>query len=209
MAKSECHCKCDCKSTTDGNWFKTDSSWVKETQGALMLVATVIATVTFQSIVDQPKYLTKDFLTFNTIAFISALSIILLLVSGLPLKTKEWAWPLTIAMSSTVIFIALTYMEVLKTWPCDNPWDDKCPLKRLKWNGTLDGTLEYPWFEDVAPAYYGSIIALTAVSGFVFFAHTAHFIYFVIMWALYGPNKQGTHEGDQSKQAKPEGEARI
>ncbi|KAK6914720.1 PGG domain [Dillenia turbinata] len=182
-SKSECHCKCDCNSkkdsdsTTDGKWFKTDSNWIKETQGTLMLVATVIATVTFQSIVNPPKELNRDFLTFNTIAFISALSIILLLICGLPLKNKVCAWLLTIAMSSTIIFIGLTYISVLETVPDDL----------------------YGWYDAVEHAYNGSIIALMCVFGFVFLAHTAHFIYWLIKLA----------RDHRSKQAQPEGEEMV
>ncbi|KAK6914718.1 PGG domain [Dillenia turbinata] len=124
ISKAEGHSKNDSNSKTDSKWRKwlrTDSDWIKDTHGTLMLVATVIATVTFQSIISQPKYLTPSFLTYNTISFISALSIILLLISGLPLKNKACAWLLTLAMSSTIIFIALAYLSVLKTVPKDHP----------------------------------------------------------------------------------------
>ncbi|KAK6914721.1 PGG domain [Dillenia turbinata] len=153
--------------------LKTDTDWIKETQGTLMLVASVIATVTFQSVVNPPKTLTKDFLTFNTISFISTLSIILLLISGLPLKNKVGAWLLTIAMSSTIIFIGLTYISVLEAVPDDM----------------------YTWYEAVEPAYYGSIIALTCVCGFCFLVHTAHFIYWLVDLARDHRSEQAKPEG--------------
>ncbi|KAF8036543.1 hypothetical protein BT93_C2310 [Corymbia citriodora subsp. variegata] len=61
------------------------------------------------------------FFIFNTMAFLSSLSIILLLVSGLPIKRRRWMWvqmvTMWIAMTAQVItyFIALRHMTLDKT----------------------------------------------------------------------------------------------
>ncbi|XP_030530062.1 ankyrin repeat-containing protein NPR4-like [Rhodamnia argentea] len=61
------------------------------------------------------------FFIFNTMAFLSSLSIILLLVSGLPIKRRRWMWvqmvTMWIAMTAQVItyFIALRHMSLDKT----------------------------------------------------------------------------------------------
>lgn len=57
------------------------------------------------------------FMIFNTLAFLSSLSIILLLVSGLPLKRRRWMWTqmviLWISISAQVVtyFLSLRYMS--------------------------------------------------------------------------------------------------
>ncbi|XP_010047519.2 ankyrin repeat-containing protein At5g02620 [Eucalyptus grandis] len=61
------------------------------------------------------------FFIFNTLAFLSSLSIILLLVSGLPIKRRRWMWvqmvTMWIAMTAQVItyFIALRHMTLDKS----------------------------------------------------------------------------------------------
>ncbi|XP_004245063.1 ankyrin repeat-containing protein At5g02620 [Solanum lycopersicum] len=51
----------------------------------------------------------RYFLRVNTIAFVSSLSTILLLISGLPFRRRLFMWGLMVIMWSTVTTIALTY----------------------------------------------------------------------------------------------------
>lgn len=51
----------------------------------------------------------RYFLRVNTIAFVSSLSTILLLISGLPFRRRLFIWGLMVIMWSTVTSIALTY----------------------------------------------------------------------------------------------------
>lgn len=53
------------------------------------------------------------FLSFNTTSFFASLSIILLVISGFPLTSKVAIWFLTLAMSTAVTFMALTYLWVV------------------------------------------------------------------------------------------------
>ncbi|KAI3447182.1 hypothetical protein Pfo_003847 [Paulownia fortunei] len=109
--------------------------WLGRKRSALMVVASLIATVAFQAGLTPPGGVWQDdytvddngnpvsnphsvgqsvmayqapkaygiFMIFNTIAFLSSLSIILLLVSGLPLKRRRWMW-----IQMVIMWIAIT-----------------------------------------------------------------------------------------------------
>ncbi|XVF88849.1 hypothetical protein PTKIN_Ptkin19aG0083800 [Pterospermum kingtungense] len=125
------------------------TDWLARKRSALMVVASLIATVAFQAAITPPggvwqadesvdengnplKYPIKagtavmaysqeieygQFMIFNTLAFLASLSIILLLVSGLPIKRRRWMWIqmviMWIAITAQVItyFIALRHMS--------------------------------------------------------------------------------------------------
>ncbi|KZV50166.1 homeobox protein Wariai-like [Dorcoceras hygrometricum] len=57
---------------------------------------------------NHPKYF-GNFIRVNTVAFVSSLSIILLLISGLPFKRRLFMWFLMVTMWLTVTSIAVTY----------------------------------------------------------------------------------------------------
>ncbi|XP_058746641.1 ankyrin repeat-containing protein BDA1-like [Vicia villosa] len=115
-------------------WFKYlqfQGNWIEETRGTLMLVATVIATMTFQSTISPPGGVWQEdthtggrncttygvceagtavlayawpnkfikFMAYNTTSFFSSLGVVLLLISGFPLKNKVMMWILTMAMT--------------------------------------------------------------------------------------------------------------
>ncbi|XP_073135268.1 uncharacterized protein [Henckelia pumila] len=56
----------------------------------------------------HPKYF-KNFTRVNTVAFVSSLSIILFLISGLPFKRRLLMWFLMVTMWLTVTSVAVTY----------------------------------------------------------------------------------------------------
>ena len=123
--------------------------WLGRKRSALMVVASLIATVAFQAGITPPGGVWQDdltvddngnpvknphiagtavmaytdsleygqFMIFNTIAFLASLSIILLLVSGLPIKRRRWMWIqmviLWIAITAQVVtyFISLRHMS--------------------------------------------------------------------------------------------------
>ncbi|OWM83070.1 hypothetical protein CDL15_Pgr011752 [Punica granatum] len=128
---------------------KHGTDWLGRKKSALMVVASLIATVAFQAAITPPGGVWQDDLTmdangvavknphragaaimaynqkkeyglymiFNTIAFLASLSIILLLVSGLPMNKKRWMWVqmaiMWIAITAQVItyFLALRHMS--------------------------------------------------------------------------------------------------
>ncbi|XP_028752074.1 uncharacterized protein LOC114711812 [Neltuma alba] len=136
-----------------GGWFKHKGDWVEEMRGNLSLVSTVIATITFQSLINPPggfiqqglsqgssniealkctilpnnvsycpgealsSFSSQDmfleYVIFNTISFISSLSVTLLLVSGVPMKNKALIWLLSIGMCITLTTLALAYLTAL------------------------------------------------------------------------------------------------
>ncbi|KAK4269119.1 hypothetical protein QN277_022316 [Acacia crassicarpa] len=136
-----------------GGWFRHKGDWVEEMRGNLSLVSTVIATITFQSLINPPggsiqqglsqgspnealnctmlynnesycpgeavsSFRLQDqflwYVIFNTISFISSLSVTLLLVSGVPMKNKALIWLLSIGMCVTLTTLALAYLYALR-----------------------------------------------------------------------------------------------
>ncbi|KAJ4708988.1 Ankyrin repeat family protein, partial [Melia azedarach] len=106
--------------------------WLKEKRSALMVVASLIGTVAFQAGVSPPggvwqddnghkagspiladnnRYFYNIFFTLNSIGFVASLSIILLLISGLPwFKRKFFTWILMVIMWIAITAMALAYM---------------------------------------------------------------------------------------------------
>ncbi|XP_055832499.1 ankyrin repeat-containing protein At5g02620-like [Solanum dulcamara] len=112
--------------------------WLSKKRETIMVVAVLIATMAFQAGVNPPggvwqangelnnqgipshkagesvmSYIHpksyRYFLRANTIAFVSSLSTILLLISGLPFRRRLFMWGLMVIMWLTVTSIALTY----------------------------------------------------------------------------------------------------
>ncbi|KAL0009926.1 hypothetical protein SO802_005034 [Lithocarpus litseifolius] len=125
---------------------KQKGNWIEEMRGALMVVATVITTITYQRPALSPpdgvwQSDIKDsnqanacsgknkceagtlvlayggyedgflyFLICNSIAFTASLSVIFLLISGVPLKNKFFMVILTLAMCTTLTFLGFSYV---------------------------------------------------------------------------------------------------
>ncbi|XP_022956269.1 uncharacterized protein LOC111458021 [Cucurbita moschata] len=125
------------------NSLKYKGDWLQEVQGTLMLVATVIATVTFQGAIDPPGgiwqqdvwtncswkqgtevhaqvgtaimackslYVYIRYFMANSISFLASVSVILLIVSGFPLKNRVFGGLLTLAMCVAVACLAFAYV---------------------------------------------------------------------------------------------------
>ncbi|KAL1532601.1 ankyrin repeat-containing protein BDA1-like [Salvia divinorum] len=116
--------------------MKKHAVWLEKEKHILMVVASVIATMAFQAGVNPPdglwkkhdvpknatgaidpnvtlEYSTK-FYIWNTIAFISSLSIILLLTSGLPIRRRLFMWILMVITWITISAIAVSYLITIK-----------------------------------------------------------------------------------------------
>ncbi|XP_052180583.1 ankyrin repeat-containing protein ITN1-like [Diospyros lotus] len=110
--------------------------WLSKKQDALMVVASLIATMAFQAGVSPPGGVWQDnspanstnshrageavmaynypdsyplFLHANTIGFVASVSTILFLVTGLPFKKKLFMWIMVLIMWLTVTSMAFTY----------------------------------------------------------------------------------------------------
>ncbi|KAI4308542.1 hypothetical protein L6164_031601 [Bauhinia variegata] len=80
----------------------------------------------------QTDYL--KFIKFNTFSFVAALSAALLLISGMPLRNRFLMWFLSIAMSASLTFLAMTYLEAGLMVTPDPIWGDtKRNFKKLMW----------------------------------------------------------------------------
>ncbi|GFP79500.1 ankyrin repeat-containing protein at3g12360 [Phtheirospermum japonicum] len=125
---------------------KKPVDWLGRKRSALMVVASLIATVAFQAGLTPPGGVWQDdytvdengnpvknphsvgqsvmayqepgaygiFMIFNTIAFLSSLSIILILVSGLPLNRRRWMWVQMVIMWIAITAQVWTYFVNLK-----------------------------------------------------------------------------------------------
>lgn len=132
---------------------KQPEDWLTRKRDSLMVVASLIATMAFQSGLNPPGGLWQDdftpgdsnnttsseshmagksimaykkpndyayFLYSNTLGFVASLSIILLLVTGLPFKKRVFMWVLVVIVWVTITAMALTYrISVLHFTPGD------------------------------------------------------------------------------------------
>ncbi|KAG8367185.1 hypothetical protein BUALT_Bualt16G0046300 [Buddleja alternifolia] len=128
------------------------TDWLGRKRSALMVVASLIATVAFQAGLTPPGGVWQDnytvdqngnpvnnphsvgqsvmayqepraygaFMILNTIAFLSSLSIILLLVSGLPMKRRRWMWVQMVTMWIAITAQVGTYFVTLRHMSPDN-----------------------------------------------------------------------------------------
>ncbi|KAK8682961.1 hypothetical protein V6N13_039039 [Hibiscus sabdariffa] len=122
------------------NGKRIDNETWREKQGqSLMLVATLLAAMAFQAGINPPSGVWDDsndaglsilaenypdiydwFLKANTTGFLASLSIILLLISGLPVKFKFFMWVLMITMWAAVTAMALAYVLSLSAFTPGN-----------------------------------------------------------------------------------------
>ncbi|KAK4412660.1 hypothetical protein Salat_2913100 [Sesamum alatum] len=122
------------------------TDWLARKRNALMIVASLLATVAFQAGLSPPGGVWQDdfsgnpnsttgsdkphkagqsvmaytlpskygqYMIFNTIAFLASLSIILLQVSGLPMRRRRWMWTQMVTMWIAVTAQTLTYFVTL------------------------------------------------------------------------------------------------
>lgn len=125
---------------------KHATDWLGRKRSALMVVASLLATVAFQAAITPTGGLWQDDLTedasgqpvanphkagtavmaynqrteygfymiSNTVAFLASLSIILLLVSGLPMKKRRWVWVQMVIMWIAITAQVITYFLSLR-----------------------------------------------------------------------------------------------
>ncbi|KAL9451668.1 hypothetical protein AB3S75_013272 [Citrus x aurantiifolia] len=124
--------------------LKNEDDWLEKKRNAIMVVASLIATMAFQAGVNPPHLPSQEssssqntalttepepptarfpidgyrykyyisyypFLVLNTTGFLASLSIILLLISGLPLNSRLFMWILMVTMWVAITAMAMTY----------------------------------------------------------------------------------------------------
>ncbi|GLT31595.1 hypothetical protein SLA2020_063240 [Shorea laevis] len=112
--------------------------WLERKKNSLMVVASLIATMAFQGCVTPPGSLWQEssndhkaghsvladlnpesyvrFLSYNTTGLVASLSIILLLMSGLPLRHRVFMWFLMVIMWIAITAMALTYLVAIMAY---------------------------------------------------------------------------------------------
>ncbi|KAI8021903.1 Ankyrin repeat-containing protein BDA1 [Camellia lanceoleosa] len=103
--------------------------WINRKRAGLLISATVIAGMAYQSGLSPPDGLQSDgkspmsaivqqnfqeFWVANTISFVASLTIMFLLVTGLPLKNRIVRWMLVIAMWVTITTLVITYCSLVR-----------------------------------------------------------------------------------------------
>lgn len=102
-----------------------------------MVVASIIATMACETRINPPKGLwpeinkatsfrkTSEFLSYNTTGFLASLTVILLLIGGLPLRSKFILWILTViiwvAIASMLLAYTLGLYILLEPYGSDYP----------------------------------------------------------------------------------------
>ncbi|THG22042.1 ankyrin repeat-containing protein BDA1-like [Camellia sinensis] len=99
--------------------------WLNRKRNGLLISATVIAGMAYQSGLTPPDGLKSNgnsdmtatefqvFWIANTISFVASLTIMLLLVSGLPLKNRIVRWMLLVAMWVTITTLVMSYSSLM------------------------------------------------------------------------------------------------
>ncbi|KAL6330798.1 hypothetical protein AAG906_009226 [Vitis piasezkii] len=116
--------------------------WTTKKRDALMVAATLIAGMAFQAAVNPPGGVWGEekspvmvrrwyrlFMTCNAVSFVASLSIVFLVVSGVPfVKRGILMWLLMIIMWITLTFMALTYMfSILAIAPTNDDTEAMSP----------------------------------------------------------------------------------
>ncbi|KAF8388768.1 hypothetical protein HHK36_025448 [Tetracentron sinense] len=126
-----------------GDWLK--SSWLKKKREAVMVAATVIAAMALQVGLSPPGGVWQEnskekdgfgnplyyagtsilahnnpaafhlVMAFNTVSFVNSLSLVLLLISGLPFKHRIYTWILLVSMWINISFMGFTYIVAVSS----------------------------------------------------------------------------------------------
>ena len=159
-------------------------NWLKGNRDALMVTVGVIAAMAYQAGLNPPSGVWQEnnikddkgniiyksagtsimavnypdgypkFMAYNTISLVASLSIVLLLISGLPMKKRIFMWLLMVAMWVTITFMTLTYLISVRAVSPDH---------------------EHPYINRVVG---NSLSVWLGVIGFVLLVHTIRFL----MW---------------------------
>ncbi|OMO67006.1 hypothetical protein CCACVL1_20866 [Corchorus capsularis] len=131
---------------------KKHNSWLERKRTALMVVASLIATMAFESGVNPPKGMlqevnkvpykkTSEFIKYNTMGFLASLTVILLLIGGLPLRSKFIVWILTVIMWIAIASMVLAYSIALHILLASYGWKNypktQIAVTSLFWYGVL------------------------------------------------------------------------
>ncbi|KAG6425835.1 hypothetical protein SASPL_110040 [Salvia splendens] len=107
------------------------ADWLSKKRDSIMVVAVLIATMAFQAAVSptggvwqddttdhkageavmayKDPRIYRNFMRSNTVAFVTSLSVILLLIMGLPFKYRFFMWALVLIMWVSVTAVGVTY----------------------------------------------------------------------------------------------------
>ncbi|KAI3743931.1 hypothetical protein L1987_57001 [Smallanthus sonchifolius] len=123
-------------SRTWARYVNDDHHWIEKQRGILIVAALVVAGMSFYSGINPPGGTITDtqngryslgnavqtevdmdqfdqFVMYNSFTMISSLGIIVVLISGLPLRNKFWMWVLMLGTMFTMVCMVATYLRSL------------------------------------------------------------------------------------------------
>ncbi|KAD6794916.1 hypothetical protein E3N88_05812 [Mikania micrantha] len=123
-------------SRTWARYVNDDRNWIEKQRGILIVAALVVAGMSYHSGINPPGGTITDnqngryslgnavqtevdmdnfnqFVAYNSITMITSLAIVLVLISGLPLRNKFWMWVLTVGTLFAMVSMVATYLQSL------------------------------------------------------------------------------------------------
>ncbi|KAL7597666.1 hypothetical protein Lser_V15G21959 [Lactuca serriola] len=123
-------------SRTWARYLNDDKQWLEKQRGILIVAALVVAAMAYHSGINPPGGAITDtqngryslgnavqtevdmdqfnsFVMYNTITMIFSLGIVVILITGFPLRNKFLMWVLTLGTLFTVVFMVATYLQSL------------------------------------------------------------------------------------------------
>ncbi|OWM86543.1 hypothetical protein CDL15_Pgr015578 [Punica granatum] len=120
---------------------KREKNWLEQKRSAIMVVASLIATMAFQAGINPPAILFQEnkkikdrvditaFVNIIAVSFYASACIILLLIGGLPLRRRFFMWFLMVIMWVAIISIMMAFEQALDILAQSN--DTDMPVSEL------------------------------------------------------------------------------
>ncbi|OWM86540.1 hypothetical protein CDL15_Pgr015575 [Punica granatum] len=114
---------------------KSEKNWLEQKRSAIMVVASLIATMAFQAGINPPAILFQEnkkikdrvditaFVNIIAVSFYASACIILLLIGGLPLRRRFFMWFLMVIMWAAILSIMIAFDNAVEILAQSNDKD--------------------------------------------------------------------------------------
>nr|GEU36374.1 ankyrin repeat-containing protein ITN1-like [Tanacetum cinerariifolium] len=116
------------------SWYMSQNgNWLEKQRGTLMLATIMVAAVSFYSAIQPPGGTFTDyknghlgnansfFIMINTIIMVISMMILVVLLSGIPLRNKFCLWVLDLATLCIVCLVTVIYLQQI-AWTSPDSW---------------------------------------------------------------------------------------